>query len=614
MSRRLLLLAGVVAALAVLSGPLLSQEQPGKRYAILVGVKAYNHAALPDLEYTERDVEELAALLEPAGYKVTLLTTSAGERDEARRPTLANIRRALAAVLKDVTKHDTVLIGLAGHGVQPDGGKESYFCPLDAKPKDPKTLVPLAGLIDELTDSGAGVKLLLVDACRNDPDPGRGRGVDGSRVEALPKGVAALFSCSAGQRAFETKKAGGGHGVFFHFVLEGLRGQAGKNDRGELTWSRLVEYVQENVEARVPEWIGGEARQVPHEVKNVAGRSPVLLRTDDEVKHEPARAVAPFDAERARALQQEWADHLRRKVVETVDLGGGATLELVLIPPGVFTMGSPGGEQGRFNDEFNDEGPAHEVELTKPFWIGRFEVTRGQFRRFVDAAEYKTEAEKDGKGGGGYDADKQDFFSDSKYTWRSTGFAQTDEHPVVNVSSNDAMAFCAWLGRKTGGKVRLPTEAEWEYSCRAGTTTRFSGGDSDTSLRRVANIADLSLKAKWDYSNLTNKEFQKILKEWFDEVSWDDGYAFTAPVGQFRANAFGLYDMHGNAWEWCADWYGKYSEGRLRDPEGAAAGSFRVLRGGGFDGAARNCRSAFRSRVEPAVRFLNLGFRVVLVR
>jgi hypothetical protein len=262
---------------ALLAGLALAHpEERPRRIAVLVGVKAYNHAELPDLEFTERDVTELGNLLRQAGYEVTLLTTTEGARDGRRKPTLANIRRELQNAFRNVTKQDTVLIGLAGHGLQPAGAKGSYFCPSDAKPKDVNTLLALAGLIDQMNDSGVGVKLLLVDACRNDPDPGRGRGVDGSRIEALPKGVAALFSCSAGQRSFETKKAGGGHGVFFHFVLEGLRGKAAK-EGGEVTWSRLADYVQENVAARVPEWINPEMKQVPHEVKNLAGLPPVLL-------------------------------------------------------------------------------------------------------------------------------------------------------------------------------------------------------------------------------------------------------------------------------------------------------------------------------------------------
>jgi uncharacterized caspase-like protein len=265
----------------------MAQPASGKKYAVLVGIKFYNHSALPDLEYTERDVEELGALLEKAGYHVTLLTSSSGEKDAGRKPTLAQIRKALETTLKDVTKRDTVLIGLAGHGVQPEGSKESYFCPMDAKPKDVSTLLPLTGLVEQLNDSGVGVKLLLVDAFRN--DPGRGScGVDGSRVEALPRGAAALFSCSEGERAFETKKAGGGHGVFFHFVLEGLRGAA-KNEEGEVTWGQLSEFVARKVRRTVPELIGGGARQTPNEVKNLEGESPVMV----VVSASPSKPIDP---------------------------------------------------------------------------------------------------------------------------------------------------------------------------------------------------------------------------------------------------------------------------------------------------------------------------------
>ena len=135
-------------------------------------------------------------------------------------------------------------------------------------------------------------------------------------------------------------------------------------------------------------------------------------------------------------------------------------------------------------------------------------------------------------------------------------------------------------------------------------------------LREVGNVADLSLKPKWDYSNLTNKEVQKIISDWFEEVEWDDGYPFTAPVGKFQANAWGLHDMHGNVWEWCADWYDKdyYAKSPPRDPEGPSAGSFRVYRGGGFCDASRGCRSACRDGSAPSFRDYGLGFRVVLVR
>jgi formylglycine-generating enzyme required for sulfatase activity len=326
----------------------------------------------------------------------------------------------------------------------------------------------------------------------------------------------------------------------------------------------------------------------------------------------PPRAEAPFDAARALELQAAWAGYLGTKVEGSVDLGDPDKLRLVLVPPGKFLMGSPENEQGRCEDE-----QQHEVEITKPFYIGKHAVTRGQFRRFVEDSGYKTEAEQEGKGGGAYVAKSKGLYDQvANSSWRDPGFEQTDVHPVVNVSWKDARAFCAWLCEKTGKEFRLPTEAEWEYCCRAGTTTRFYGGDKDTSLERTANIADLSLKQQWDYSNLGNKDWQKLISEWIDRASWDNGYPFTAPVGKFRPNAFGLHDMHGNVWEWCQDLYGQdyYRESTQVDPQGPSAGSHRVLRGGAFDCVPRGCRAADRGRYEPARRTYRIGFRVVCVQ
>ncbi len=268
-------------------------------------------------------------------------------------------------------------------------------------------------------------------------------------------------------------------------------------------------------------------------------------------------------------------------------------MKLVLIPRGKFTMGSPQGEEGRFDGE--DE---HEVEITRPFYLGKYEVTKGEFAEFVRLKGYQTEAEKDGQGGYGLDA-AGNWNQKPEYTWRSTGWEQTDRHPVVNVSWNDAVAFCEWLSEKEGKKYRLPTEAEWEYSCRAGTTTRFHSGDDPESLATVANVADASAKRKFP--------------NWTWTINADDGYVFTAPVGKFTANAFGLHDMHGNAWEWCQDWYEKYDKNDSRDPKGPGAGASRVMRGGSFNFEPRYCRAAYRSGYAPSNRSGYLGFRVVCV-
>jgi formylglycine-generating enzyme required for sulfatase activity len=296
------------------------------------------------------------------------------------------------------------------------------------------------------------------------------------------------------------------------------------------------------------------------------------------------------------------------------DLGGGVKLKMVLVPAGEFTMGSRESAEDTaafFNktyggdaikaDDFKVEHPQHRVRITKPFYLGDCHVTRGQFRQFVADASYTTDAEKGEKPGGwGWDPDAGagKFVFNEKYSWRNAGFAQRDEHPVVNVSWNDAVAFCKWLSRKEGNTYRLPTEAEWEYACRAGTTTRYWSGDDPETLAKVGNVADATAKAQFP--------------DWKYTIKASDGYAFTAPVGSFKPNAFGLYDMHGNAWQWCADWYGTeyYAASPADDPTGPRSGKLRVLRGGSWNLGPDFARSAKRLRCAPDERSDLAGFRV----
>jgi formylglycine-generating enzyme required for sulfatase activity len=338
----------------------------------------------------------------------------------------------------------------------------------------------------------------------------------------------------------------------------------------------------------------GQSRTVPVQVERHKAPGPVTLTLHGlpaGVQAAPARIDAGSDrgaveltaasdaaASRTVTLRAAAGDVRAEKefalvVKEAGTFKTSVGLELVLIPKEKFMMGSPPNEEGRYDNE--GEKP-HEVEITQPFYLGKYTVTRGQFRQFVQATGYKTDAEKGEKGWNyGYDAEKKSFEDNPKYNWLNPGFAQTDEHPVVLVSWNDAVAFCAWLEKKEGKKYRLPTEAEWEYSCRAGTTTRFYSGDADDSLKAVANIADASFKAKYPAATWAQ--------------GWDDDYPFTAPVGKFQKNAFGLYDMHGNVWQWCQDWYGSdyYKNSPRQDPQGPGAGASRVVRGGSFRNAPR---------------------------
>jgi uncharacterized caspase-like protein len=352
MSCRLVFLLPAVLSVAVVL-PLAGREDKprGKKYAILVGITQYQHAKLTDVKYTENDVEDLARLLKRprAGFdQVELLTSARGKARPGASPTAANIRAALKKVLDNVDKRDTVLVALAGRGIQlrvadPKDKKierdEAFFCPADAKLKKTKdraeltkTLISLKELFDELDGSGAGVKLMLVDACRDDPESGRK--VDVDNVPRPPNGMAALFSCASGQRAFETDKLGGkGHGVFFHFVLEGLNGKA-KNEDGEIGWDDLTAYVRRQVPRTVKAVIRDGAEQSPHLVSNLVNSPRLIQRDADRTKLEAAPSFT-----------------------------NKAGMTMVLIRPGTFTMGSPTDETGR-ND---DEGPQHKVRITRVF-------------------------------------------------------------------------------------------------------------------------------------------------------------------------------------------------------------------------------------------------------
>ena len=197
------------------------------------------------------------------------------------------------------------------------------------------------------------------------------------------------------------------------------------------------------------------------------------------------------------------------------------------------------------------------------FYLGKYPVTVGQFKVFAEDTGFAPEQ------------------------WRAPGFTQTDDHPVVNVSWDDAQDYCLWLSRRTGQHYRLPTEAEWEYACRAGTTTPFWTGDNLTTDQ--ANY-----DGNFPYDGNPEGEYREM----------------TTPVRTFPANAWGLHDMHGNVWEWCQDWFGSYSSSLAVNPAGPESGSGRVDCGGSWDRGAENCRSAYRLCSGPGRRCRFLGFRL----
>ena len=256
------------------------------------------------------------------------------------------------------------------------------------------------------------------------------------------------------------------------------------------------------------------------------------------MKSKPIFLEAPFSAETAKSAQMELAKSLGKPMEAKIDLGKGVKLEMVLIPAGKFIMGSPGAEVGRRENETQ-----HEVTLTKPFYMGKYEVTQEQWQVIMGSNPSETKGAR---------------------------------FPVNKVSWNDCQQFIKKLNAKTNGGYRLPTESEWEYACRAGTQTVFYFGDSLTK----------------------------------SDANYGPGGKSIA-VGSYKPNAFGLYDMHGNVFEWCEDFYGNYTEVSVTDPKGPATGTRRVIRGGSFGDTDLRARSSNRENYYlPNFTLFEFGFRL----
>jgi formylglycine-generating enzyme required for sulfatase activity len=297
----------------------------------------------------------------------------------------------------------------------------------------------------------------------------------------------------------------------------------------------------------------------------------------------PSIASAPFDVEQAKQHQEAWAKHLG----VPVELTNSTGIKLRLIPPGKFQMGSTPEELDQLKQELDQNGasdfdkfvaqssgPLHVVEVSTAFYISQYELTVAQFRRFVEATNYQPSAEQKNA---------------SHFTWKNfASVSDTEEkQPVCGVSWDDANAFCVWLSQQTQQTYRLPTEAQWEYACRAGSQTLWGSCNNASALSEYAIVEQ-------------------------------SGTPHPASIGLRRANAFGLFDMHGNVDEWCLDWHNKdfYGRSPLVDPAYLETpkdgGSGRVSRGGSWNARAWWSRCATRSYDFPTVPTFPKGFRVVL--
>jgi len=283
----------------------------------------------------------------------------------------------------------------------------------------------------------------------------------------------------------------------------------------------------------------------PKRLPEIQGELATLVKAAQDAKgrgdYDAAIGVYTKAIGLLRAIQQYPSQRV-------LTLREGVTLSLVLVEPGEFDMGAPSVEEGSRKNEWT----VHRVKITRPFYLGRYEVTQTEYQAVTGVDLHSPKPER-------------------------------DPLPAVNVSWDDAQEFCQKVTRLTGGRCHLPTEAQWEYACRAGTSTPYCNG---TSLRALKKVGWCS----------------------YDGKTGSAGRA--EPVGRLDPNRWGLYDMHGNVWEWCQDWYGEYSHLGVSDPPGPETGTQRVVRGGGWYTVPSECRCATRQGLEPSTRESSLGFRI----
>jgi formylglycine-generating enzyme required for sulfatase activity len=585
-----------------------------RKMAVVVGVSKYEDQNISDLNYASDDAIAVAdALREVCGFDDVRLLISGGDIE----PTHVNVVDALQNLAPFISEEDLFLFYFGGHGIHVDGA--GRLLTSNSRLHMPELASLDLGVLTKcFSRLDCRQRVIVMDACRNNPHTGKGDApnvltAEFSRdIQLMAKkshsGAAPttclLFSCSEGERAYEWPETR--HGAFTYYLLEGLR-KASNSSQEAVTIQALSRYVEETVprwssKMRLPQqqtpWsqqIGSlreiALRAAPHEsLSPPPANTPQPSRVGNVIVLEPPRlhvdanpsganvivdgktyGCAPISIELAAGIHSIHAEKPGYGVWERriqFDGEGDARLainlpalpkgpqagesrtfsgiKMVWCPPGEFMMGSPASEEGHGGDE----SPLHRVTLTHGFWLGKYEVTQAQWEKVMGT--------------------------------NPSYFKGDLNLPVDSVSWNDCQEFIKKLNAQGEGSFRLPSEAEWEYACRAGVRTRYSFGDSNSQLD--------------DYA-------------WF----YDNSGSGTHPVGKKKPSAWGLYDMHGNVWEWCQDWFHSSYTGAPTDgsawesPESYS----RVLRGGSWNVLPGACRAAYRSYSNPDIRLDSIGFRLL---
>ena len=593
-------------ALAVVAGA--AQAQSAKRLALVIGNDIYRN--IPALTNARNDARLMQGLLQRAGFDVTLATDL--DRDR--------LWSAVETFKRRIGKGDEVVFYFAGHGVQI--GSNQLLLPVDINARSDEQVqrdaVPLVEVQEALRD--ARFALLVVDACRYNPFPKQGtRTIGGTRGLLPPEpasGQVIVMSAGRDQKALDSVPGSSASNGLFTYELTQALQQPG------LEIGPALQMVRDRVDDKA-KGVGHQQRPSlasdqrgnffffgPTSITLTSPQAPATVQRDPE--EEAWAAAQRAHSERAYSAYLAAYPTGRFTAAARIALAGFETApvvtgaapsrppqqsplagaaapgtsfkdcadcpEMVAVPAGSFTMGSPAGEEGRVYAE----GPQRRVSIGYAFAVGKHEVTRGEYARFALETGRGTAV-------GCLVWAGQKWEDDSSKSWRSPGFTQTDSHPVVCVDWNDAKAYAAWLSAKTGKNYRLLSEAEWEYVARAGSTTTFNTGTH-------INPGQANFNGNFAYAGSAKGTYLEK----------------TALVGSYPPNAFGLHDMHGNVWEWTEDcWNDRYT-GAPSDGRAWSAGECgrRALRGGSWYSPQQTLRSAFRDHYFASNRRGNIGLRL----
>ncbi len=559
-----------------------------KRYVFLVGINNYVDKAFTSLRYCVRDVEALKNTLSRLNYDPTCLN-DALDRDDRHFPNRANIKAELTRLCEHVEEDDLLWVHFACHGTrlkEHAGSKEQPVLIAQDTRNDilAETSLSLAEVEKLMQQSKAKRLILTLDACETGVEMGRDLNTPDfiKNANELAEGYVVISASTASQAAQEWKD--GKHGIFTYYLLTGLKGGAKQTNRSIITVNDLQGYVVDGLK----KWSKEQGGQRQEPTYRAQGMGDIILADLKDIKLGVDLKTCDINYSRIKIEDQGW----KGKKIELNPSHGSIeyfaeklddlTLEIGKIPRGKFQMGSYEKESERLATE----DPQHEVPI-ESFFISRTLITQAQWRAVAK-----------------WVADNKPVNKEIKLELEPSYF-KGDELPVEQVSWFEAVEFCDQLSKKTGRQYRLPSEAEWEYACRAATTSPFHYGD--TISTDLANYRGTNYK-----ENVKGKDVE--YKGFYGEGSQGKYRGQTTEVRQFKPNAFGLYDMHGNLYEWCADYWNQDYKGAPADGSIWTKGGFdthRVLRGGSWANNPGSCRSASRLGYYPKPKVAIIGFRVV---